>query len=53
MPLVDRSDELNRVLDQLRENLRNAEDLYEQACVAFEKLALPARPALALAAVSG
>ncbi len=53
VPLDDRSDELARVLDQLRENLRNAEDLYERACAALEELAPTARPALALAAVSG
>ena len=52
-PLYDRSDELARVLDQLRENLRNAEDLYERARSAFEGLAIPARPVPALVAVSG
>jgi hypothetical protein len=51
--LDDRGDELAHVLDQLRENLRNAEDLYERARGALEGLAAPARPAPALVAVSG
>jgi DNA-binding SARP family transcriptional activator len=50
LPLDNRSDELARVLDQLRENLRNAEELYERARSAFEGLAVPARPTPALAA---
>jgi DNA-binding SARP family transcriptional activator len=52
-PLGDRTDEIACVLDQLRENLRNAEDLYERACNALEGLAASARPTPALAAVSG
>jgi DNA-binding SARP family transcriptional activator len=51
-PLVDRSDELGRVLDQLRDNLRNAEELYERARSAFEGLAVSTRPT-AVAAFSG
>ena len=35
-PPADRGDELASVLDQLRENLRNAEELYERACTALE-----------------
>jgi DNA-binding SARP family transcriptional activator len=52
-PLDDRGDELARVLDQLRQNLRNAEELYERARSALEGLAVPARPTPAFAAVSG
>jgi DNA-binding SARP family transcriptional activator len=53
MPRLDgHGDELARVLDQLRENLRNGEELYERARSALEGLAVPARPTLAFAAVS-
>jgi DNA-binding SARP family transcriptional activator len=40
LPLEDRREELGRVLDQLRENLRHAEALYERACSAAEVFAL-------------
>jgi DNA-binding SARP family transcriptional activator len=36
LPLENRRDELGRVLDQLRENLRHAEELYEWACGAAD-----------------
>jgi DNA-binding SARP family transcriptional activator len=49
---ADRGDELACVLDQLRENLRNAEALYERARSTLEGLAAPARPAPALVAFS-
>jgi DNA-binding SARP family transcriptional activator len=49
----ERSDELACVLDQLRENLRSAEELYERARGALEGLAVPARPTPAFAAFSG
>jgi DNA-binding SARP family transcriptional activator len=52
-PLDNRSDELARVLDQLRENLRTAEELYERARSALEGLAVPGRPTPVLAAYSG
>jgi DNA-binding SARP family transcriptional activator len=52
-PLDDRGDELASVLDLLRENLRNGEELYERARSALDGLALPARPTPALAAFSG
>jgi DNA-binding SARP family transcriptional activator len=49
----ERSDELAHVVDQLRENLRNAEELYERARSALEGRAVPARPTPAFAALSG
>jgi DNA-binding SARP family transcriptional activator len=52
-PLDGRGDELARVLEELRESLRNSEELYERARSTLEGLAVPARPTLALAAVSG
>ena len=52
-PLDDPTDELACVLDQLRENVRNAEELYERARSALEGLAVPARPAPAFVAFSG
>ena len=52
-PLDEHGVELARVLDQLRENLRNGEELYERARSALEGLAVPARPTLAFAALSG
>ena len=45
LPLENRRDELGRVLDQLRENLRHAEELYEWACGAAEGMAQPDPPA--------
>jgi DNA-binding SARP family transcriptional activator len=42
--LEDRRDELGRVLTQLRENLRHAEELYDRACSAAEGMLPPARP---------
>jgi DNA-binding SARP family transcriptional activator len=44
-PLENSRDELGRVLHQLRENLRQAEELYEWACGAADGIASPA-PAL-------
>ena len=52
-PLDDGSEEFARVLDQLRENLRSAEELYERARSALEGLAVPARSTPAFAAFSG
>jgi DNA-binding SARP family transcriptional activator len=49
LPLENRRDELRRVLDQLRENLRHAEELYEWACSAAEGIVEPVPPAPALA----
>jgi DNA-binding SARP family transcriptional activator len=51
-PLGDRGDELARVLDQLRDNLRNAEELFERARSALEGLTVPARPTPAFAVFS-
>jgi DNA-binding SARP family transcriptional activator len=45
LPLENRRDELGRVLDQLRENLRHAEQLYEWACGAAEGGMGPVPPA--------
>jgi DNA-binding SARP family transcriptional activator len=45
LPRENSRDELGRVLDQLRENLRQAEELYQWACGAAEGIAPPA-PAL-------
>jgi DNA-binding SARP family transcriptional activator len=42
LPLDARRDELGRVLEQLRENLRNAEELYARACGTAEGIAPPA-----------
>jgi len=52
-PLDERSDELARVLDQLRENLRNAVELHERARSALEGLAVPTRSTPAFASSSG
>ena len=52
-PVDERSDELAHVVEQLRENLRNAEELYERARSALEGRAVPARSTPAFAAVSG
>jgi DNA-binding SARP family transcriptional activator len=49
LPLENRRDELGRVLDQLRENLRRAEELYERACGAAEGIVEPIQPAPAFA----
>jgi DNA-binding SARP family transcriptional activator len=49
LPLENRRDELRRVLDQLRENLRHAEELYKWACSAAEGIVEPVPPAPALA----
>jgi DNA-binding SARP family transcriptional activator len=43
--LENRRDELGRVLDQLRENLRHAEKLYEWACGASDGIVEPVPPA--------
>ena len=43
LPLENRRDELGRVLDQLRENLRHAEELYEWACGAARGSRRPLR----------
>jgi DNA-binding SARP family transcriptional activator len=48
-PLENRRDELGRVLDQLRENLRHAEALYEWACGAAEGIVEPVPPGTAVA----
>src|SRR5512133_2348133 len=52
LPLENRRDELGRVLDQLRENLRHAEELYEWACGAVEGIVEPLPPAPALASLA-
>jgi DNA-binding SARP family transcriptional activator len=49
LPLENRREELGRVLNQLRENLRRAEELYEWACGAAEGIAEPVPPAPAFA----
>jgi len=49
LPLEDRRDELARMLDQLRDNLRHAEELYERVCSAAEGVAAPIPPPFALA----
>jgi DNA-binding SARP family transcriptional activator len=52
LPLENRRDELGRVLDRLRENLRHAEELYEWACGAAEGLVEPVPPAPAFASLA-
>jgi DNA-binding SARP family transcriptional activator len=52
LPLESRRDELGRVLDQLRENLRHAEALYEWACGAAEGTVQPVPPAPALTSLA-
>jgi DNA-binding SARP family transcriptional activator len=47
-PLDDRREELAGLLDQLRENLRHAEALYERARITAERILPPARPDLAM-----
>ena len=49
LPLESSRDELGRVLVQLRENLRHAEELYEWACGAVEGIVPPPPPAPAFA----
>ena len=49
LPVENRRDELGRVLDQLRENLRHAEELYEWACGGADGIVPPAPPAPAFA----
>jgi DNA-binding SARP family transcriptional activator len=44
VPLEDRRDELGRVLSQLRESLRHAEELYDRACSAADGMLPPGRP---------
>jgi DNA-binding SARP family transcriptional activator len=51
LPLVNRRDELERVLHQLRENLRQAEELYEWACGASKGME-PVPPAPAFASLA-
>ena len=51
LPLEKRRDELARVLDQLRENLRHAEQLYEWAC-GGEGIAPTAPPAPAFVSLA-
>jgi hypothetical protein len=50
--LLDRRDELGRVLNQLRENLRYAEELYDRACSAAEGMLPPARPVPVVARIA-
>jgi DNA-binding SARP family transcriptional activator len=52
LPLDDHRDELVRVLDQLRESLRHAEELYERVRTAAEGIALPAPSGAAVASVA-
>jgi len=52
LPLEDRGDELARVLDQLRENLRHAEELYERARGAAQGMVPPAVQAPAVASLA-
>jgi len=52
LPLEDRGDELARVLDQLRENLRHAEELYARARSAAEGVVPPAGQAAAMAGLA-
>ena len=52
-PLDGSGAELARMVEQLRQNLRDAEELYERARRALEGIAAPARPAPVLVAVSG
>jgi hypothetical protein len=51
-PLENRRDELGRVLDQLRENLRHAEELYQWACGAAEGIVQPVPSAPAFASLA-
>jgi DNA-binding SARP family transcriptional activator len=52
LPLESRRDELGRVLDQLRENLRHAEELYEWACGTAEGIMEPVPPAPVFASLA-
>jgi DNA-binding SARP family transcriptional activator len=52
LPLENRRDELGRVLDQLRESLRRAEELYERACGAADGIVEPGPPAPAFASLA-
>jgi DNA-binding SARP family transcriptional activator len=48
VPLDDRRQELSGLLDQLRENLRHAEELYERARITAGRIVPPAREDLAV-----
>ena len=50
--LDDRRDELGRVLTQLRENLRHAEELYDRVCSAAEGMLPPPRPVPVVARIA-
>jgi DNA-binding SARP family transcriptional activator len=52
LPLENRREDLGRVLDQLRENLRHAEELYEWVCSAVEGIAPPPAPQVTAPVVS-
>jgi DNA-binding SARP family transcriptional activator len=52
LPLDDPRDELLRVLNQLRESLRHAEEVCERVCSAAEGLAPPAAPGAAFTSVA-
>jgi len=52
IPPEGRREELGRVLDELRENLRRAEELYERACSAAEAIVPAAQPATAFASLA-
>jgi DNA-binding SARP family transcriptional activator len=52
LPAEDHGEELARVLDELRENLRHAEELYARACSAAEGIVPSARLTPALASIA-
>jgi DNA-binding SARP family transcriptional activator len=47
LPLADSRDEITRVLGQLRESLRHAEELYDRVCSSADRIAEPAYESLA------